>query len=138
MRITPNISIPDDEIAISFVRSSGPGGQNVNKVATAAQLRFSVAASPSLPGEVKDRLRLLAGARMTAEGTLIIDARRFRSQRRNRQDAMDRLAELIRRAAARPKVRRRTSPTAASRRRRLDAKHRRSDIKRLRGQNADD
>jgi len=132
VRITPDIAIDDDEIRLEFVRSSGPGGQNVNKVATAAQLRFDVHASPALPEEVKHRLVRLAGARMNAQGELLIDARRFRSQTRNRRDAEKRLAELVRRAAAVPKRRRKTRPTAASRRRRLEQKRRRSETKQMR------
>ena len=132
MRITHDITIRDDEIRLEFVRSSGPGGQNVNKVATAAQLRFNVSTSPSLPEDVKHRLVRVAGNRMNAQGELVIDARRFRSQTRNRKDAEKRLAEWIRRAAVPPKHRRKTKPTAASKRRRLEQKRRRSDTKRLR------
>ena len=132
MRITHDITIRDDEIRLEFVRSSGPGGQNVNKVATAAQLRFDVLASPSLGEDVKRRLARLAGNRINAQGELVIDARRFRSQTRNRRDAEKRLAEWIRRAAVPPKRRRKTRPTAASKRRRLEQKRRRGDLKRLR------
>jgi len=133
IRITEDISIGRDEVSFAFVRSSGPGGQNVNKVATAVQLRFDVDRSPSLPPEVKRRLRRMAGAAMTRGGELIIDARRRRSQHRNRLEAMDRLVDLIRRAAVVPKRRRKTRPTAASRKRRLAAKQRRSRVKGLRG-----
>jgi ribosome-associated protein len=133
IRINPNISLDDNEVEISFVRSSGPGGQNVNKVSTAAELRFDVKGSPSLPEDVKLRLAALAGRRMTHEGVLIIDARRHRTQGQNRQDAMDRLAELIRQAAHVPRRRRKTAPTAASRRRRLDDKRKHGETKRLRG-----
>ena len=133
IRITPNISIEDQEVSIVFVHSSGPGGQNVNKVATAAQLRFDVAGSTSLSEPVKERLRRLAGSATTRDGQLVIDARRHRSQRRNRQDAMDRLVDLLRRAAVTPKKRRKTRPTAASVRKRLAANQRRADTKRLRG-----
>ena len=132
MRITHDITIGDDEIRLEFVRSSGPGGQNVNKVATAAQLRFDIPSSSSLPEDVKRRLVRLAGHRINTQGELVIDARRFRSQTRNRKDAEKRLAELIRRAAAGPKRRRKTKPTAASKRRRLEQKRRRSETKRLR------
>ena len=131
--ITPSISIAEDEISWAFVRASGPGGQNVNKVSTAAQLRFDVAKSGSLPDAVKQRLARLAGRRMTDDGVLVIDARRYRSRQRNRDDAVSRLAALIRAAAEAPKARRRTKPTAASRRRRLDVKKRRGETKRLRG-----
>ena len=132
LRVTRSIAVEDDEIHMDFVRSSGPGGQNVNKVATAVQLRFDVANSPSLSDEVRSRLKRLAGRRITADGVLIIDARRYRTQQRNRQDATDRLAALIRKAAAPPKRRRKTRPTAASRQRRLEAKRHRSRTKRLR------
>jgi ribosome-associated protein len=130
--ITPAISIDENEIQLEFVRSSGPGGQNVNRVATAVQLRFDVRNSPSLPDDVRQRLTRIAGKRVTEDGVLIIDARRYRTQERNRQDAIDRLVELIRRAARKPKVRRPTRPTAKSKRRRLEAKRRRSEKKRLR------
>lgn len=126
------ISIDDDEIELAFVRSSGPGGQNVNKVATAVQLRFDVAGSRSLPDEVKARLARRARSRMTADGVLVIDARRYRTQKRNRRDALDRLAALVRSAARRPKRRLPTRPTSASRRRRLEGKKRQGRIKRLR------
>jgi len=122
----------EDEIKIRFIRASGPGGQNVNKVATAAQLHFDVANSPSLPDGVRRRLTQLAGRKMTEDGVLVITARRHRTQEQNRQDALERLVELIRRAAEKPKKRRKTKPTQASKKRRLDAKHRRSEKKRLR------
>lgn len=130
--ITPSISIDESEIQLEFVRSSGPGGQNVNRVATAVQLRFDVRNSPSLPDDARQRLTRIAGKRVTEDGVLIIDARRYRTQERNRQDALDRLVELIRRAARKPKVRRPTRPTAESKRRRLEAKRRRGEKKRLR------
>jgi ribosome-associated protein len=132
IQITRRIGIAEGEVRLEFVRSSGPGGQNVNKVATGVQLRFDVGHSRSLPEEVRGRLARLAARRMTEGGVLMIDARRFRTQARNRQDAMDRLVELIRRAAERPKPRRRTRPTLASKRRRSEDKHRRAEKKRMR------
>ena len=117
--VTHDIILTEDEIKEEFVRSSGPGGQNVNKVATAVQLRFDVLHSPSLPEEVRDRLVRLAGSRMTGDGVLVIEARRHRSQEQNRRDARQRLFELIRQAAARPKKRRPTKPSRAARQRRL-------------------
>jgi len=132
IQVTRNIVLSEDELQVNFVRASGPGGQNVNKVATAVQLRFDAAGSPSLSSEVRERLLRLAGNRATEDGEIIIDARRHRTQERNRQDAVDRLVELIRRAAVRPKKRRATRPTRASRERRLDQKRKRSAVKRTR------
>ncbi len=130
--ITDTISIADEEIHQQFIRASGPGGQNVNKVATAVQLHFDAVHSPSLPEDVRGRLIRLAGKRITKEGYLIIDARRFRTQEQNRKDAVTRLTTLIRQAAQRPKIRKKTKPTPASKERRLESKHRRSKIKHLR------
>lgn len=136
--ITETVVVPDSEIDERFVRSSGPGGQNVNKVATAVQLRFDVAHTTALEEDVKQRLRAIAGSRMTDDGVLVIDARSHRTQVQNREEARERLAELIRRALVRPKRRRKTKPGAASVQRRLDSKKRRSDTKRNRRQSFDD
>jgi ribosome-associated protein len=132
IRITQDISVREEELELDFVRSSGPGGQNVNKVATAVQLRFDVRRSNALREEVRQRLIRIAGKRVNKEGVLLIDARRFRTQERNRQDAVERLIQWIRRAAERPKKRIKTKPTAGSRERRLEGKRQRSETKRLR------
>ncbi len=131
--VTLTIAIDEREIEENFIRSSGPGGQNVNKLTTAVQLRFDVRHSPSLPDGVRERLERLAGKRLTRDGVLIITAQRHRTQERNRQDALDRLLELIREAAIVPVRRRPTRPTMGSRQRRLEGKRRRSTIKGLRG-----
>ncbi|HWM46564.1 MAG TPA: alternative ribosome rescue aminoacyl-tRNA hydrolase ArfB [Xanthobacteraceae bacterium] len=133
IHITNSISIDESELTEEFIRASGPGGQNVNKLSTAVQLRFDVRRSPSLPPDVRVRLEGLAGRRLTREGVLVITAQQHRTQERNRQDALDRLIELIRQASVRPKPRRPTKPTKASRARRLEGKKRRGDIKALRG-----
>jgi len=132
IRVTPSISIAERELEEHFIRAPGPGGQNVNKLASAVELRFDVRRSPSLPDDVRARLERLAGSRLTRDGVLVIDAHRHRTQARNRQDARARLLELIRRAAVAPRPRRATKPTAGSRERRLESKKRRSDIKGLR------
>jgi len=132
LRINDRISIDDSEIEESFIRSSGPGGQNVNKLATAVQLRFDVRHSPSLSGEVRARLERLAGRRLTRDGVLVITAQRHRTQERNRDDALARLVELVRAAAVRPTPRRPTKPTLGSKVRRLEGKKRRGNIKALR------
>jgi ribosome-associated protein len=132
IQITPAIALDENEITLEFVRASGPGGQNVNKVATAVQLRFDAARSPSLPEDVRARLLAQAAGQITGEGVLVIDARRFRSQARNREDAFERLAELVRRAAVPPKPRRPTRTPAAAKKKRLESKRRQGERKRLR------
>lgn len=132
LRVTRNITIDESDIDVSFVRASGPGGQNVNKLSTAAQLRFDVSHVDLAP-DVLTRLRALAGQRMTKDGVIVIHAQRFRTQERNRADAIDRLLELLREASVRPTPRRATKPTLGSKKRRLEGKKRRSDIKANRG-----
>ncbi|WP_349368413.1 alternative ribosome rescue aminoacyl-tRNA hydrolase ArfB [Salinarimonas sp.] len=134
--VTPTIALDEDEIEMTALRASGPGGQNVNKVASAVQLRFDALGSPSLPGPVKARLPAVAGSRMTKEGVIVITAQVHRTQERNREDAIARLVDLIRRAAYRPPPRRPTKPTLASKRRRLDSKTKHARTKTLRGKPA--
>ena len=129
LQVTPSISIDDSEIEERFVRASGPGGQNVNKVATAVQLRFDAGRSRSIDDDVRARLIAIAGSRMTADGVLVIDSRTFRTQAQNREAARERLVELLRQAAVKPKRRRKTRPSGASRLQRLDSKRRRAHTK---------
>ena len=138
IRLTPSISIDEDELVESFVLASGPGGQNVNKVATAVELRFDARRSPALPELVRERLMRFAGQRLTKDGVLVLHGNRFRSQERNREDVRERLAALVQRAADIPKPRRPTRPTRASKERRLEGKKVRSRIKQGRSKRIDD
>ena len=131
IEITPSIKIDERDLQFDFVRASGPGGQNVNKVATAVQLRFDVRAS-SLPEEVKTRLIHIAGKRITSEGILILEAKRFRTQEQNREDAIQRFVDLARKSLEKPKARRKTKPTKTSKEERLKGKKRRGEVKRIR------
>lgn len=133
LEITPQLSIPDTDLSLAFVRASGPGGQNVNKVSSAVQLRFDLAGTPVLSDAVKSRLRALAGRRVTDDGAILIIARNQRSQDHNRREALERLAELIRKALIAPKVRKATKPTRASREKRLETKGRQRQTKQRRG-----
>jgi ribosome-associated protein len=132
IEITPLLFLNENEVQMDFVRSSGPGGQNVNKVASAVQIRFDIRNSPSLPDEVKDRLIKLGGKKVSSEGIIVIDARRYRSQDRNRQDAIARLVSLIRKAMEKPKQRKATRPSQAAKKSRLDEKRKRSEAKKVR------
>jgi ribosome-associated protein len=132
IEITPTLSIDENEIQLDFVRSSGPGGQNVNKVASAVQLRFDIDASAALPDAAKHRLRSLSRNRVTSEGVLILEAKRFRTQEQNRQDAIQRFIELIQRSLYQPKARKRTKPSQAAREKRLQEKRQRGERKKLR------
>jgi ribosome-associated protein len=131
--ITPDVSIPDEEFEWKFIRSSGPGGQNVNKVASAVQLRFLLPLNTSLPVAARNRLRRMAGQKLIDDGSILISARSERSQEQNRRDALERLAELIRAALIEPKIRKKTRPTRASKERRIDSKKRRGTTKQGRG-----
>ena len=133
IEITPSLSIDEREFTFEYIRASGPGGQKVNKVATAVQLRFDVSIS-SLPEDVKQRLRHLAGKRVTSDGVLVIEAKRFRTQEQNRFDATERFVELVRKANVKPKARKKTKPTAASQEKRLQSKKQRSKIKQVRAE----
>lgn len=132
IEVTPYLSIPENEIVIEYIRASGPGGQNVNKVSTAAQLRFDIRHSPSLTDAVKDRLVKLAGSRVTSEGVLVIEAKRYRTQEQNRLDAINRLVIRVRKALEKPGIRRPTRPGAAARAERLDEKRKHAAVKKAR------
>ena len=131
--VTDRLHILKDDLSEDFIRASGPGGQNVNKVSTAVQLRFNLAGNETLPEDVKSRAARLAGSRLTLNGEIVLQADRFRTRERNREDALERLLELLRKATEKPKPRKATKPTLGSKRRRLDAKKQRGQIKKMRG-----
>ena len=133
IEIAPGITLDEDELEISFIRASGPGGQNVNKVSTAVQMRFDARRAPSLPNDVSIRLQKMAGSRLTLDGVIVITANRHRTQEANRRDAIERLSELIAKAAVAPVKRRITKPSKAAKEKRLEAKSRRSGVKSMRG-----
>ena len=135
--ISPDIVIPDEEFEWKFIRASGPGGQNVNKVSSAVQLRFLLPLNTSLPVAARNRLRRLAGRQINDDGTILINARTTRSQEQNRREALDRLSELVRAALVEPKIRKKTRPTKASKERRIESKKRRADTKQGRGRHWD-
>ena len=136
IRINAKLSIREDEIQERFIRAGGPGGQNVNKVSTAVQLRFNLAGNETLPEDVKSRAARIAGSRLTQHGEIILQADRYRTRERNREDALERLLDLLRKALEKPKPRKATKPTLGSRKRRLDAKKQRGQIKKMRGRGA--
>ena len=136
IEVSPSVKIDESELQLDFIRASGPGGQNVNKVSSAVQLRFNISASPNLPAEVKERLARLAGSRMTQGGVLVIEAKRYRSQEQNRLDAINRLIGLIQQALEKPEIRKKTRPSFSARAARVDEKKHRGAIKRTRQEKA--